>query len=85
MQGFEVSGLPVRWPSESGLKYCRTDSRTAAGHIQIKDNENSHVVLSGCLSGAVRWGVKSRCLSGCVSLGRARPDTPDKSSKGGEK
>lgn len=75
MQAFEVSGFAVRWVSGNVLKFCRTDSRTVAGHLAFFANKYNNMKLSGQLSGAVRRVANARCLSGGVSLGRARPDT----------
>lgn len=75
MQAFEVSGFAVRRVSGNGLKFRRTNSRTATGHFAKFYNENKEMKLSGALSGAVRLVANARCLSGGVSLGRARPDT----------
>lgn len=74
MQAFEVSGFAVRRVSGNGLKFCRTVDRTATGHFAFSCNKNNNIKLSGQVSGTVRRVANARCLSGGVSLGRARPD-----------
>ena len=79
MQASEVSGFAVRRLSGNGAKFRRTLGRTVAGQLSIFFIKNSHIKLSGQVSGTVRLVANVRCLSGGVSLGHAAPDTrPDR-------
>lgn len=82
MQASEVSGFAVRCLSGNAAVRCRTNSRTLSGQLSLNRNKTRGLLLSGRVSGAVRLYPIARCLSGCVSLGRARPDTrTDKTKK----
>ena len=75
MQVFEVSGRGVWWVSENGSKFYQTLDQTPTRHLVKKDNVSSVIrCLVKCLVGVWK-GSKCHCLSGGVSLGRARPDT----------
>lgn len=75
MQASELSGGTVRRPRTDTPENHRTVGRTAAGHFANILNENSALLLSGRLSGAVRPASLSAVCPVGVSIGHPTPDT----------
>ena len=85
MLDFEVSETGVWRVSGKGNPNSQTDTQTVIRHLLINGNENKAMQVSDEVSEGVCHPLNCHCLSGGVSLGRATPDTPDESGKGGRK
>jgi len=77
MQGFEVSENGCLTLSENSAIFCQTDSQTPFRHLSEKTNKSNALEVSDEVSDGVCHLSNCHCLSGGVSLGRAKPDTPE--------
>jgi len=74
----------VWWVSGKTKQNDQTDGQTPTRHLPKNASNNSNIKVSGLVSGGVWSTPKCHCLSGGVSLGRARPDTQTASSQTSE-
>lgn len=82
MQVFEVSETGVWRVSGKDRPNSQTLCQTLVRHLAKKANKNKEMKVSDKVSEGVCQLSNCHCLSGGVSLGRARPDTPDTNGKG---
>jgi len=76
----QVSETGVWSLSGNHTQNSQTDTQTPVRHLPLFSNENSGLEVSDKVSDTVCQPLNCHCLSGGVSLGRAKPDTPDKTA-----
>lgn len=83
MQAFELSENTVWTVRQQGPEISQTVSQTVVRQFSKNANKNGALRVSDKVSDTVCHPLKCHCLSGCVSVGRASPDTQTKSNQTG--
>lgn len=83
MQAFELSENAVWSVRQQTPEISQTVAQTVVRQFSENTNKNGVLKVSDKVSDTVCNPLKCHCLSGCVSVGRASPDTQTKSSQTG--